>query len=148
MLYILAGVFPPTKIRRNSAILPSQSHSMTMIFKLFLVQCPLFPGKSECKQIKKLLVFENSGVLGRKTGFKAGLRVLVESSLENQHFFLITNKSSLFHSVPLAGSVASGTKRQTGLACRILGNLLSSVSNWFCKFSKIKKLKKKNSTSA
>lgn len=35
MFYILAGVFPPTKIRRNSAILLSQSHSMTMVFKLF-----------------------------------------------------------------------------------------------------------------
>lgn len=57
-------------------------------------------------------MFENSGVLGEKDWLpKAGLRVLVESSLKTNTFFLITIKSSLFHSVPLAGSVASAVQK-------------------------------------
>lgn len=89
---------------------------------------------------------------GRKTGFpKAGLRVLVESSLKTNTFFLITIKSSLFHSVPLAGSVASGQYKKTDWPClqnfRELTVLSEQLVLQVFK-KKIKKLKKKkNSTS-
>lgn len=67
---------------------------------------------------------ENSGVLGEKDWLpEAGVRVPVESSLKtNTFFFLITINSALFHSRPLARSVAPAVQKETGFACRILGN--------------------------
>lgn len=56
---------------------------------------------------------ENSGVLKEKDWLpKTGLTgVPVESGLKTNTFFLITTKSALFHSLPLAGSVASAVQK-------------------------------------
>ena len=55
---------------------------------------------------------ENSDVLREKDWLpKTGLGVPVESGVKTNTFFKITTKSALFHSLPLAGSVASAVQK-------------------------------------